>query len=161
MKKKYLIAIIIFIVLLVIQVAVIPRISIGYFTPDLILILLVYYTLIRGQLYGALLGGLFGLIFDLASGGLLGVTMFSKTLAGFIAGYFYNENKIDTNVSSLNFPLIVFLAAFIDSFFSGFLSGMEEFGVIYILFERSMFPAIYTSVLSLIVVLINPRKKFL
>lgn len=160
MKRNYVTSLIIFIILLVIQVAVIPIISIGYFTPDLILILLVYYTLLQGQLYGALFGAMFGLIFDLTSGGLLGVTMFSKTLAGFTAGYFYNENKIDTNTSSLNFSLIVFLAAFIDSFFSAFLSGMEEFGIIYILFERSMFPAIYTAVISLIVVLINPGRKF-
>jgi rod shape-determining protein MreD len=158
MKRDYIISFVIFIFLLIVQVTLIPIVSIGYFTPDLILILLVYYTLINGQLYGVIFGALFGLSFDLASGGILGVTMFAKTLAGFIAGYFYNENKIETNISSLNFSLIVFLAAFIDSFFTGFLSGMEEYGIVYIIFERSMFPAIYTAVVSLVVVLINPRR---
>ncbi len=160
MKRDYIISLILFIPLLIIQVTLVPIISIQYFAPDFILILLVYFTLIQGQLYGTVFGAIFGFIFDLASGGLLGVTMFSKTLAGFVAGYFYNENKIESNTSTLNFSMIVFVAALVDSFFSGLLGGLEDFGIVFILFERSMFPAIYTAIVSLLVVLLTPTRKF-
>lgn len=160
MKREYISTLILFIPLLVIQVTLIPLISIDYFAPDLILILIVYFTLTQGQLAGTIAGALFGVIFDLASGGLLGAAMFSKTLAAFVTGYFYSENKIDNNVRSLNFPLIVFVAAIVNSFFSGVLSGTEELNLIFLLFERSLLPAIYTSIVSVIIIFISPRRSF-
>ena len=111
-------------------------------------------------MFGTIAGAFFGLLFDLTSGGLLGVTMFSKTVSGFVTGYFYNENKIDSNTRSINFSLIVFLAAFIDSFISGILSGPEELGVFFLLFERSLFPAIYSAIVSMLLIFFLPRRRF-
>ena len=161
MKREYIIPILIFIPTLVVQLTVVPYISVDYFVPDLILALLVYFTLINGQMYGTVTGAIFGLIFDLVSGNLLGLSMFSKTIAGFTAGYFFNENKIETNTSAINFALIVFLCAFLDSIFNGIFSDTQSVGIIFIIFEKSLFPAIYTAIVSLLITIGLPKRKFL
>lgn len=161
MKREYILPILIFIPTLVVQLAIVPLISVDYFAPDFIIILLVYFTLLNGQMYGTIVGAVFGLLFDLVSGNLLGLAMFSKTIAGFTAGYFYNENKIETNTGSLNFALIVFLCAFIDSIFNGIFSDSQTVGIIFIIFEKSLFPAIYTAIISLLITIVLPKRKFL
>jgi rod shape-determining protein MreD len=55
----------------------------------------IYYAVKKGQKFGMLLGFIFGILFDVFSGGLIGPAMFSKTVAGLLQGYFYNENKIE------------------------------------------------------------------
>lgn len=159
MKREYVIPFILFIPTLVVQLTIVPLVSIDYFVPDLILILLIYYTLLNGQMFGTITGAAFGLLFDLFSGNLLGLAMFSKTIAGFTAGYFYNENKIDTNTSMLNFALIVLLSSFVDSFFNGIFSGSQSVGVLFIIFEKSLFPALYTAVVGLLIIIALPKRK--
>ena len=88
MRSDYIYPILIFIPLAIIQTTVIPLISINGYVPDLILILLVLYTLKEGQMYGMILGFVLGFFFDLATGNVIGSTMLSKTVAGFVAGYF-------------------------------------------------------------------------
>src|SRR5690606_8443252 len=114
-KRDYILLSIIFIPALILQLAIVPLVSFGAFSPDLVILLLVYFTLLKGQLFGTIAGAIFGLIFDLVSGNVLGITMFSKTIAGFVAGYFYNENKIESNTASISFAIIVFISAFVDS----------------------------------------------
>ncbi len=80
MKLEYLIPLLVFFPLLLVQIIIVPLISIEGFVPDLLLILLIFYTLRKGQLYGTVLGFVFGLFIDLITGSLLGSTMFSKTL---------------------------------------------------------------------------------
>lgn len=161
MKREFIIPFVIFIPTLVVQLTFVPLVSVDYFVPDLVLILLVYYALLNGQMFGTLTGAVFGLLFDLFSGNLLGLAMFSKTIAGFTAGYFYNENKIDTNTSMLNFSLIVFLSAFVDSFFNGIFSGSQSVGILFIVFERSLFPALYTAVVALLLIIVLPKRRLL
>ena len=64
----------------------------------------------------------FGFLFDLITGSLLGSSVISKTITGFTAGYFSNENKRDFYLSSYAFPLIVLLCGIIDSFIFSFFS---------------------------------------
>ncbi|KUG26796.1 rod shape-determining protein mred [hydrocarbon metagenome] len=161
MKKEYIIYFTIFIPILVLQLSVVPLVSIDYFAPDLIIILLVYFTLINGQLSGMVAGAVSGLFFDLFSGNLLGLAMFSKTIAAFSAGYFYNENKIESNTGVLNFALIVFLSAFIDSFFNGIFRDNQSVGIIFIIFEKSLFPAIYSAIVGALFIIILPKRKLL
>jgi rod shape-determining protein MreD len=161
MRKDYILPIIIFIPLLIAQITLVPLISIDYFAPDLLIIVLVYYTLINGQFFGTFAGALIGLTFDLASGNLIGLSMFSKTIAGFVAGYFFNENKIETNTSTITFSFIIFLTSFVDSFFNGLFSDTQGVGIIFILFERSLFPAIYTAIISMLLIIVLPKRKFL
>ncbi|KAB2837759.1 MAG: rod shape-determining protein MreD, partial [Melioribacteraceae bacterium] len=68
MYLKFLIPILIFIPLAALQLTVVPLISVDFVVPDLIVILIVFFTLRNGQIYGSLLGFILGLLFDLASG---------------------------------------------------------------------------------------------
>ena len=159
MHFRHFIPVIIFIPLAILQLTIIPLISIDHVGPDLILILLVYFTLLYGQVYGTVLGFSLGLLFDIFSGGLLGSAMFAKTLAGFIAGYFYNENKVEQNLGSLYFLMIIFLCATIDSFAYSVLAYTGTgLNTIYLIFEMSILPGAYTAILSFPFLVLRNKK---
>lgn len=140
--------------------SVIPMISIGSVIPDLVIIVVVGFSLYYGQFFGTIFGAFAGLFFDLVSGGVLGSAMFAKTIGGFIAGYFYNENKIDYNTSSMFFLLIVFLTAAINSFFYLLLSSSEiKLTTSYLILEQGILPGIYTTFFALPVIIYNQRRK--
>jgi rod shape-determining protein MreD len=61
MRVLYIIAIILFFPLLLLQSTLVPLISIVGVIPDLILILLVYFTLRMGQIHGTVLGFTYGI----------------------------------------------------------------------------------------------------
>lgn len=156
MRLKFILPYILLIPVLIIQLTVIPVFAFQNIVPDLVLILLIYFTLLNGQLFGTVSGFLFGLIMDLASGGLIGAGMFSKTAAGFITGYFYNDNKVDINTGTLFIGIITFITCFFDSILFGFFSSNVENNtpMLTIIFEQGLLPAIYTTAVSLILIII-------
>jgi len=146
----YLIPFLIFLPLLILQLTVIPFFAIDNVVPDLTIILLVILAIRRGQIQGTIYGFLFGLLLDIFTGGLIGSAMFSKTLAGFIAGYFYSENPEESTVLDFKFISIVFLCASIDSFFYSILGTSElNSGIQYFIFDYSIFPGLYAFVICL------------
>lgn len=162
MKFNYIISILIFIPVLIIQTTVVPLVSIGEVVPDLILILLVYYSMTEGQIYGTVLGFIYGLFFDLVTGSLLGSTMIAKTVAGFVAGYFSSENKVDIYLMFFNFGLIVFLAALVDQIIYSFFSAFDiSSNILMIFFQNAFLPAFYTALLSMIIIIFVPKKRIL
>jgi rod shape-determining protein MreD len=151
--------IIYFIPLAVLQLTVIPLIAIDSIGPNIIFILIAYYTLMFGQSYGTILGFALGFIFDLISGGLIGASMISFTLSAFIAGYFYNENKIDFNTRSFFFLLIVFICGSINSFlFAAISNSNSSVNTFYIILFEGFLPGLYTSLFGLPLVIISPKK---
>ena len=159
MRVLYIFAIVLFFPLLVIQSTLVPLLSVVGVIPDLMLILLVYFTLRSGQMHGTILGFVYGFLLDLITGNIFGSAMIAKTVSGFIAGYFYNENKLDIYFKSIVFSLIVLLCATIDSFIFSFFSSVElEKSILLRFFEQGMFPGIYTAVASLILVMFHPRR---
>ncbi|MEP0860422.1 MAG: rod shape-determining protein MreD [Ignavibacterium sp.] len=162
MKFNYIISILIFIPVLIIQTTVVPLVSIGEVVPDLILILLVYYSITEGQIYGTVLGFVYGLFFDLVTGSLLGSTMIAKTVAGFVAGYFSSENKVDIYLMFFNFGLIVFLAALVDQIIYSFFSAFDiSTNILMIFFQNAFLPAFYTALLSMIIIIFVPKKRII
>lgn len=162
MKFNYIISILIFIPVLIIQTTVVPLVSIGEVVPDLILILLVYYSITEGQIYGTVLGFIYGLFFDLVTGSLLGSTMIAKTVAGFVAGYFSSENKVDIYLMFFNFGLIVFLAALVDQIIYSFFSAFDiSTNILMIFFQNAFLPAFYTALLSMIIIIFVPKKRII
>lgn len=158
-RALYIFAVILFFPLLLLQSTLVPLISIVGVIPDLILILLVYFTLRMGQIHGTILGFIYGFLLDMITGNILGSAMIAKTISGFAAGYFYNENKLDIYFKSTVFSLIVLLSATIDSFIFSFFSSVElEKSIFLRFFEQGMFPGIYTAVISLILVMFHPRR---
>ena len=159
MSFNYIKPFLLFIPIAVIQLVLVPFIGIDKVVPDLVIILLVYYTLKNGQIFGTVAGFIFGLAFDLISGGILGGAMFSKTLAGFITGYFYNENKTDYNTNTFVFVFILLLSAFVDSFFNAAVTTSTiDTGVLFLIVEQGILPGVYTAVVGIPVILLKPKK---
>jgi len=105
--ERHLRSILIVLGLLLLQTTFVPLLSLGGTVPDLLLIWVVYTALRRGQVETTIAGFLVGLLQDLVSTQLFGLAALSKTVAGFLAGYFYNENKIDQTLGTYRFLLVV------------------------------------------------------
>lgn len=160
MRLQYILSIVLFFPVLLLQTTLIPLISIKGITPDLILILLVFYTINNGQIYGTVLGFIYGFLFDLITGSLIGSTMISKLLAGFAAGYFSSETKRNNYLMPVNFSLIIFFAALIDSVIYSFFSALDfNTTILNLFFRHALLPAIYTAVISLFLIFFYPKRK--
>lgn len=141
------------VVLIFIQITLVPIISVNRYIPDLLLIMVVFLSLRKGQFFGTVSGGVIGLIYDLASGNLLGSGMFAKTLSGFIAGYFYNETTSSTVLRSYRFLLIVILAALINSSVYHIVAGYEiSYGFVSLLLSSIIPDTVYTGFMALPVI---------
>jgi rod shape-determining protein MreD len=161
MRSEYLWSIILFFPILLIQTTILPIIAIHGIVPDLILILLVFYSMRLGQLYGTVLGFLYGFLFDMITGSLLGSTMISLTVAGFIAGYFSNENKRDYYFKNYIFVMIAFMCSSINSVLNSFFSSVDlNTNLIHLLLNQGFLPALYTSLISFLVVFFYPKRSF-
>jgi len=96
-----------------IQYTLIPFLTFRHFTPDLFLIMTVYFSLspsLRGQ--GYIFGLGLGLIQDLLGGGILGVNISAKGFLG-LAVEFITDRFLSINL--LTHFLLFFLATFIDA----------------------------------------------
>jgi len=161
MKAKYFIPALIVFPVLLIQLTLVPLISIESVIPDLILITLVYFSILYGQTYGTILGSFYGLVFDLISGSLLGSSMLSKTVAGFSAGYFSSETRREKYLNTYSFALVVFLSSLIDQVIYSFFSALDfNTNILLILFEQALLPSIFTSALSILVVIIPFKRSY-
>jgi len=161
MKTQYIFPLLLFIPLLILQTTVIPLFALFNAVPDLILILLAFYAISYGQIYGTILGFVYGFLFDLITGSLLGSAMLSKTIAGFIAGYFSNENKRDIYLRSYVFSFIVLMCAVVDSIVYSFFSTADlQRNFLLLFFEQGFLPGLYTAVISIIVVIFLPGRRF-
>jgi len=143
-----------------VQAAIVPFITVNGIYPDLLIIFLVYLSLRKGQVFGTVSGFVIGFFFDIFTGGMLGAAMFSKTLAGFTAGYFFNENKVQYNLNSYLFVLIVLFCGALDSmFYQILISKNIEINFPVLFFKQSILPAAYTSIISLIWIIFKPKRE--
>jgi rod shape-determining protein MreD len=113
--------------LLLLQTTFVPLLSLGGMVPDLLLIWVVYTGLKRGQVETTIAGFAVGLLQDLVSTQFFGLAALSKTVAGFLSGYFYNENKTDQALGTYRFLLVVGLCSVAHNilYFLIFLQGTE------------------------------------
>ncbi len=79
--------ILLFIFAFILQVTLVDFIEILQWRPDLILIVLVAFSLRKGPNWGMTVGFAIGLLQDMAGAELIGLFALSKTVAGFIAGF--------------------------------------------------------------------------
>lgn len=159
-RSEYFFSIILFFPVLLIQTTIVPLIAIDTVTPDLVLVLLVYYSITQNQIYGSILGFVYGFLFDIITGSLIGSTMIAKTLAGFTAGYFSSENKKEQYLIAYNFALIVLLSGFIDSTINAFFTSLDFTSNIFILFfQQALLPAIYSAAIALMIIIFYPNRR--
>lgn len=115
--------------LILLHTTLVNVVTVGTAVPDVLLIWVVYLAIQFGQLAGTILGFSIGLFIDLLSGndGMVGLAALSKSLAGFLAGYFYQENKTEQTLSSARFVVAVGLAALLHNaiYFVIFLYGSD------------------------------------
>jgi rod shape-determining protein MreD len=161
MKIKYIIPLFIFIPVVLIQLTVIPFVSIQEVIPDLLLIAVVYFSILYGQIFGTITGASYGLVYDLISGNLVGSNMLSKTVAAFIAGYFSSETKRDKYLYTYSFTIVVFISALIDSVIFSFFSVIDfNTNFLVALLNHALMPSIYTSIVSILIVIIPYKRAF-
>jgi rod shape-determining protein MreD len=161
MKLKYFIPLFVFIPVVIIQLTVIPFISIQGVVPNLILIAVVYFSIANGQIFGTVTGASYGLVYDLISGSLVGSNMLSNTVAGFIAGYFSGETKREKYLYTYSFSLVVLISALIDAMIFSFFSVIDfNTNFLQALFNHALLPSIYTSIVSILMVVIPYKRAF-
>jgi len=161
MKIKYIIPLFIFIPVALIQLTVIPFVSIQEIVPDLLTIAVVYFSIGFGQIFGTVTGTSYGLVYDLISGSLIGSNMLSKTVAGFVAGYFAGETRRDKYLYTYSFTIVVFVSALIDTMIFSFFSVIDfNTNFMMTLFNHALLPSIYTSLVSILVVIVPYKRAF-
>jgi len=161
MKLKYFVPLFVFIPVVLVQLTVIPFISIQGVVPNLVLIAVVYFSISNGQIFGTVTGASYGLLYDLISGNLVGSNMLSKTVAGFIAGYFSGETRREKYLYTYSFTLVVLISALIDSMIFSFFSVIDfNTNFLQALLNHALLPSIYTSVVSILVVVIPYKRAF-
>lgn len=145
--------------LLLLQTTFLPFLSVAGFLPDIFLIWIVYIAISRGQLEATITGFIAGLMQDAVTIQFFGLMALTKTIAGFIAGYFYNDNITEQTLGSYRFVLIVLLASFVHNiFFYGiFLQGMQD-SVLLTMIEFSIASSLYTGILALLPMFTFVRK---
>jgi len=110
-----------FVVAFILQFTVIRFIEIVHWRPDLILIVLVFFSLKKGPNWGMTAGFVSGLLQDLISVEMLGLTALTKTLAGFLAGVL--SGKLTTRAE---FFLVLLISGFVHDLVYFFISTLGE-----------------------------------
>ena len=161
MKVKYFIPLIVFIPVVLVQLTIIPFVSVQEIIPDLLLIAVVYFSILYGQVFGTITGASYGILYDLISGNLVGSSMLAKTIAGFVAGYFSGETKREKYLYTYSFTIVVFISALIDATIFSFFSVIDfNTNFLIALFNHALMPSIYTSLISILVVIIPYKRAF-
>jgi len=152
---------ILFVILTLIQKSLVWLIAVSEYqiTPDLVLIGIVYFGIRKGKIPGSVAGFAAGLLFDLLSFSFIGLSALGKATAGFISGFFNNENKIDKYTQSLTFIFILFLCSLFNNFlyFSLYFQG-TSLSFIAILIRYILPTAIYTSLLGIPLIIFTKRR---
>ncbi len=145
--------------LLILQTTFIPFLSVGGFLPDLFVIWVVYVALRRGQMEATIAGFAVGLLQDAVSIQFFGLAALSKTVCGFTAGFFYNENNTEHTLGSYRFILIVLLCSLIHNFiyYGIFFQGVRD-SVFASMLEFSLATSLYTGIVSVLPMFTFVRK---
>jgi rod shape-determining protein MreD len=125
--RRHLQSSVIVLVLVVLQATFIPLLNINGVIPDLLLLWVVYNGIRRGQIEGVTAGFLVGLLQDLVTTQFFGLAAFSKSIAGFLAGYFFNENKTGVTLGTYRYLLILGLCSVVHNlaYYTIFLLGTD------------------------------------
>jgi rod shape-determining protein MreD len=159
--KRLIVYAVLSILVVVFQALVARFLVIVDIVPDIILLWIIYIAIREGQLASTTAGFLLGLIIDLLSGqdGMLGLATLSKTVGGFVAGYFFNESKTYQTLGGSRFIIAVAIVSFVHNglYFVIFLQG-TDIGWWNTLFRYGVPTTFYTSVVALVPMFVFARK---
>ena len=147
--EHYVRSVLAILVLLLLQTTFIPFLSMGGFLPDVLLIWVVYIAVTRGQMEATITGFAVGLLQDVVTIQFFGLSALTKTLAGFVAGYFFNENLTEQTLGSYRFLLITLLSSFVHNvlYYGIFLQGIQD-ALLTTMVEFSVAVSLYTALMS-------------
>jgi rod shape-determining protein MreD len=147
------------IVLIIVQTTLIQLLNLEGIMPDILAIWVVYIAIMEGQMEGMLWGFAVGLVFDFTTQEFIGLSALTKMLCGFLAGYFYNENKTRIVLSSYRFLLIVAFASFFQNvlYFIVFTRG-SDVSLFRSIFVYGLTTTFYTSLFTIFPIFILSRK---
>ncbi len=136
----------------------VPFITIRDAGPQLPILLVVFIALRHGQIQSTVYGFTAGLLTDILTVDTIGIGALALTLAGFMAGYFFDPERIDEALRTGRYVAIVTITAvlfnllYIFTFFRTLNENTAE-----LLLRIGMGGAVYSVVFSIIVVLIASR----
>jgi len=138
----------IIVIALLIQLTLINSITILGLKPDLIMVVVVVFSLLKGEKEGSISGFASGLLQDIFSTGILGINALAKTVIGFTCGIL--KEKIFHEHILFIIPVITFISSFMQSILIFLL--LRAFGIEYNLawsLKQVALPeALYGSLLS-------------
>lgn len=145
--------------LFLLQTTFVPFLAISGFVPDLLLLWVVFTSIRRGQTEGMVAGFIVGTLQDVTTTQLFGLAALAKTGAGFLAGYFYNENKTDQTLGTSQFPLLVAVCSLAHNivFFGIFLQG-SNVPLLSTTLYYSAATAVYTTMIGFLPMFVFSRK---
>lgn len=138
----------IIVVTLLIQLTLINSVTILGLKPDLILVVVVVFSLLKGEKEGTISGFVSGLLQDIFSIGLLGINALAKTVIGFTCGIL--KEKIFHEHILFIIPVITFIASFMQSILIFLLLRAfgTEYNLAWSLKQIALPEALYSSLLS-------------
>lgn len=151
--------VVITILLTIIQTQLMRLLTLEGITPDILTIWIVYLALREGQLPATFWGFGIGLFFDLVTGNFIGLSALAKTICGFVAGYFHNENKTPLTLGSYRFIVIVLIVSLIHNtvYFVIFTQG-SDVGFLRAVLQLGFATTCYTASLTLLPMFAFSRK---
>ena len=145
--------------LVLLQTTFIPFISLSGYLPDLFILYLVYIALRRGQIEATISGFIIGLLQDIIAIKFFGLAALSKTVAGFVAGYFFNENTTEQTLGSYRYLLLIGMCSIVHNFvyFAIFFQGSEN-TILFSTLESTLGMTLYTCIIGILPMFFFSRK---
>jgi len=141
------------------QITILQFFSISGILPDLLLILCIWFTLSEGQFYGLIFAFFVGIFYDIISIDVIGTNALAKITASLIAGWFFGENKIQQNLGSYWFIIIIFFTSFVHNTIYYFLHiEFNKISLVSLFFQYGLAISIYTTIIAFIPMLLKFRK---
>jgi rod shape-determining protein MreD len=146
-------------ILSALQILFVRFTSIYGIVPDLVLILAVWVALQSGQFTAVLFGFGAGLMMDFITGDVPGTNALAKMAAGFLAGFFYGENKVQSTLGGYPVLLVMLLCAVVHNVVYFFFHlRLTEMTFDAFVLRYGAASALYTTVLTIIPMLITARR---
>lgn len=159
--KTVVTALLISVAVLLLQTTVAPYLGVLHVVPDFVLVWIAILGIRHGR-FGAIGAGfLLGLAVDLLSGadGMLGLAAFCKSLAGFVAGSFHNENKTAQSLGDSTLLVATAAASLVHNllYFVVFLQG-SEVGVWASILRYGLPTTLYTTAVAMLPMFVFARR---
>ena len=147
--KKFLVLLGFSLLAIIFQIIIAPWLSIQNIKPDFVLILVMFVALLQGRVFGQLYGFGIGMVVDVIGiGSFFGLSALSKTVAGFLAGYFKNRRNRFNHITFYSIYVLVIFIHFAIFFLINFKS--TDYGTQFILLRYVLPETIYTSIIFIL-----------